>query len=116
MTRMYKRHAKPPNSPIEQLRLKVGEVILRWRSCPVYFVSAYQRVFYRMSPFPALLVVTLGFFVSGSRAQEPIRFNEQIRPLLNAHCVKCHGGVKEAGGMNLLFRDSALKGGKSGIP
>src|SRR5215475_11528866 len=69
-----------------------------------------------MSPFRALLAITLALFVSGSRAEKPIQFNEQIRPLLNAHCVKCHGGVKEAGGMNLLFRDSALKGGKSGIP
>ncbi len=49
-------------------------------------------------------------------AETPVQFNEQIRPLLNAHCVKCHGGVKEAGNLNLLFRDSALKGGKSGLP
>src|SRR5262245_53043835 len=47
---------------------------------------------------------------------ERISFNEQIRPLLNSRCVKCHGGVKQAGGMNLLFRDAALKGGKSGLP
>ncbi|MFO1513674.1 MAG: PSD1 and planctomycete cytochrome C domain-containing protein [Verrucomicrobiota bacterium] len=49
-------------------------------------------------------------------AEATVSFNEQIRPLLNAHCVKCHGGVKEAGNLNLLFRDSALKGGKSGLP
>ena len=49
-------------------------------------------------------------------AASTVSFNEQIRPLLNARCVKCHGGVKEAGGMNLLFRESALKGGKSGLP
>ena len=49
-------------------------------------------------------------------ADEPVHFNDQIRPLLNAHCVKCHGGVKEAGNLLLLLRDSALKGGKSGLP
>jgi len=49
-------------------------------------------------------------------AESTIRFNEDIRPLLNANCAKCHGGVKEAGGLDLLFRDLALKGGKSGLP
>src|SRR5690348_7136553 len=49
-------------------------------------------------------------------AESRVSFNEQIRPLLNARCIKCHGGVKEAGGMNFLFRESALKGGKSGLP
>src|SRR5882724_5572110 len=51
-----------------------------------------------------------------SGAEKPVSFNQEIRPLLNAHCVKCHGGVKETGGLNLLFRDAALKGGKSGLP
>jgi len=27
--------------------------------------------------------------------------------------VKCHGGVKETGGFKSIFRDAALKGGKS---
>ncbi len=51
-----------------------------------------------------------------ARAAEPVSFNRQIRPILSENCVKCHGGVKEAAGLNLLFRDSALKGGKSGLP
>src|SRR5262245_21022576 len=51
-----------------------------------------------------------------TRGEKPVSFNEQIRPLLNAHCVKCHGGVKETGKLNLLFRDAALKGGNSGLP
>ena len=45
---------------------------------------------------------------------EPIDFNTQIRPLLNNSCLRCHGGVKQAGGVSLLFRDEALKAGKSG--
>src|SRR6185503_7697884 len=51
-----------------------------------------------------------------SGAESPVRFNEEIRPLLNVHCMKCHGGVKEAGKLHLGFRDSAFKGGKSGLP
>src|SRR5436189_4369638 len=51
-----------------------------------------------------------------SGAQSPVSFHGDIRPLLNAHCLKCHGGVKEAANLNLGFRDSAFKGGKSGLP
>ena len=51
----------------------------------------------------------------GQKAK-PVSFSDQVQPLFNTACVKCHGGVKEAGGMNLLFRESALKGGKSGLP
>src|SRR5882724_4942270 len=57
----------------------------------------------------------LGFSLC-SGAEKPVSFNQEIRPLLNAHCVKCHGGVKETGQLNLLFREAALKGGKSGLP
>ena len=46
-------------------------------------------------------------FPLGARAGTPVKFNEQIRPLLNAQCVSCHGGVKEAGKLHLLFRNSA---------
>lgn len=47
-------------------------------------------------------------------ANEPVDFNTQIRPLLNTSCLRCHGGVKQAGGVSLLFRDEAIKAGKSG--
>ena len=45
----------------------------------------------------------------------PVDFNTQIRPILNNSCMRCHGGVKQAGGISLLFRDEALKAGKSGL-
>ncbi len=45
-----------------------------------------------------------------------IDFNTQIRPILNANCTSCHGGVKEQGGISLLYRESALLKGKSGKP
>ncbi|MES2707732.1 MAG: PSD1 and planctomycete cytochrome C domain-containing protein [Verrucomicrobiota bacterium] len=43
-----------------------------------------------------------------------VEFNRDIRPILNSQCFHCHGGVKEAGGLNLQFRDQALKAGDSG--
>ncbi len=49
-----------------------------------------------------------------SFGEDPVQFNRDIRPILNAVCFKCHGGVKEAGELNLQFRESALKAGESG--
>ena len=53
----------------------------------------------------------LGF--SGSIPAE-VNFSEEVQPILNAHCVSCHGGVKQAGGISFLSRDSLLEPGKSG--
>lgn len=44
----------------------------------------------------------------------PIDFNAQIRPILNAKCTACHGGVKKAGGLSFIYREEALGKGKSG--
>ncbi len=45
---------------------------------------------------------------------EEVRFNRDIRPIFTKHCTACHGGVKEAGNISLIFRDKALAEGKSG--
>lgn len=50
----------------------------------------------------------------GSQEADKVDFNTQIRPILNAACLSCHGGVKQAGGVSLLFREEALLAGKSG--
>ncbi len=47
-------------------------------------------------------------------AAEPVSFDRDIRPLLNAHCVACHGGVKKAGGISFLSREAALAEADSG--
>ena len=56
------------------------------------------------SPTVAALAATLPFCAP---AEKRVKINEQIRPLLNAQCVSCHGGVKEAGKLHWLFRNSA---------
>jgi hypothetical protein len=45
-----------------------------------------------------------------------VSFNEHIRPLFAKHCVACHGGVKQASGVSLIYRDKALAEGDSGMP
>ncbi len=47
--------------------------------------------------------------------EDHIDFNSDVRPILNAKCISCHGGVKRQGGFSLLFRDEALKVNDSGL-
>lgn len=56
--------------------------------------------------FAALLLCTT--------AQAKIDFSRDVRPILNAHCTACHGGVKEAGEVSFIYRDRALGKGESG--
>ncbi len=58
-----------------------------------------------------LVLVALG---GGSVHAQEVSFSENIRPILNAHCVKCHGGVKQAGGVSFVYKDQALGKSKSG--
>lgn len=50
-----------------------------------------------------------------AHATDPIRFNETIRPILRQHCLACHGGVKRAGGLSFIYRETTLGAGESGL-
>jgi hypothetical protein len=41
-------------------------------------------------------------------------FTTKVRALLTDNCLKCHGGGKLRGGLNLVSRESLLKGGDNG--
>ena len=43
-------------------------------------------------------------------AAEPsqVDFTSQVRPILQAHCIECHGGVKQAADLSFVHRDAAL--------
>ncbi|MEK7793036.1 MAG: PSD1 and planctomycete cytochrome C domain-containing protein [Candidatus Hydrogenedentota bacterium] len=63
----------------------------------------------------ALRVVGVALSVaSAAPAAGPIQFQTQIRPILEAHCLKCHGPDKRRGGLGLYDRETALLGGDSG--
>ncbi|MEM0897448.1 MAG: DUF1553 domain-containing protein [Verrucomicrobiota bacterium] len=55
------------------------------------------------------------FSFSASSVKATIDFAEQINPIFVKHCAACHGGVKDAGGINFIYREKALAEGKSGL-
>lgn len=45
-----------------------------------------------------------------------IDFNTQVKPILNQHCIACHGGVKQSGDLSMMTLEDLLKSGESGHP
>jgi mono/diheme cytochrome c family protein len=77
----------------------------------------------RRTVFTALyLLLSVGFarpaFAQSQSANEGAEFYEtKVRPILEAHCYACHGGLdgkKVKGGFNLSSRDGLIKGGENG--
>lgn len=62
-----------------------------------------------------LMVVSITACTVGSLFHdEQISYNQHIRPIFNAKCITCHGGIKKSGNFSLLFRKEALAKAKSG--
>jgi len=63
------------------------------------------------------LILLLGFdkALIGAEPDPKTFFNKEVQPILQAHCMSCHGAEKKVkGGFNLSSRDALLKGGDSG--
>ncbi|MBK6282178.1 MAG: DUF1549 domain-containing protein [Draconibacterium sp.] len=58
--------------------------------------------------------VLLGLAIWLIWPREEIDYNTQVKPIINAHCISCHGGVKQNGGFSLLFEEQAKGKTKSG--
>lgn len=66
---------------------------------------------YAVSAFIVLLTLYV-FFLK----QDDVDFSTEVKPLLNKHCISCHGGVKKNGGFSLLFEEEAFAVTESGTP
>ena len=64
----------------------------------------------------ALLFAAVVGYLTLVRGSDKVDYSTQVKPILNKHCIACHGGVKKASGFSLLFRDEALAKTKSGKP
>ncbi len=62
--------------------------------------------------FTAITLLIL--LVARAGVGDPVDFSRDIRPIFNDHCVSCHGGVKQAGGVSFVYRDQVLGKAKSG--
>ncbi len=60
------------------------------------------------------LNLTVGFLLPAGRAEEKVNFAKEIKPILEAACVKCHGPDKQKGKLRLDSREAWLKGGDNG--
>jgi hypothetical protein len=47
-------------------------------------------------------------------AGTPVSFSKEIKPILEARCIKCHGGAMQLAKLDLRTREAALKGGEKG--
>src|SRR5262249_36924155 len=48
-------------------------------------------------------------------AEQAAFFEKEVKPILRANCVSCHGGEEKIkGGLRLTSRAELLKGGRSG--
>ena len=73
---------------------------------------------------PPLPLLVLALWMMGSQASadtgrpaspEDARFFEtKVQPVLQAHCIECHGGAKVKSGLRLTSRADVLKGGERG--
>ncbi len=61
-----------------------------------------------------IIIVLIVRTYNGSSAQ--IDYNADVKPILNQHCISCHGGVKQSNGFSLLSRTDALAPTDSGKP
>ena len=57
--------------------------------------------------FEAVLVALV--LVVRLRGHGAVDYNSEVRPILNARCISCHGGVKRSAGFGVLFREDALR-------
>ncbi|MEI7686478.1 MAG: DUF1549 domain-containing protein [Planctomycetota bacterium] len=54
----------------------------------------------------------LHFVALKSMADEAVTFDREIRPIIDAKCVRCHGPEKQRSGLRLDRQTDALKGGE----
>jgi hypothetical protein len=61
------------------------------------------------------LVLGIGIFLGIFSCTKKIDYSAQVKPILNKHCLSCHGGVQKQGGFSLLFQEEALAKAESGL-
>ncbi len=57
----------------------------------------------------SIIIVCLGILIGcNNDSSDTIDFSSQVKPIINAKCISCHGGVKQQAGFSLLFEEEAI--------
>ncbi|MCX7701283.1 MAG: PSD1 and planctomycete cytochrome C domain-containing protein [Gemmataceae bacterium] len=91
---------------------------MKFRSRLQFFgfsAPGWMALFALFASFAALGVVGLAGADEPKFSPEDLRFfDQEVRPILEANCLKCHSGETKRAGLDLSRRESILKGGDSG--
>ena len=68
----------------------------------------------RTSRIAVVLVLAGVGGIAARLCAAPVDFARDVRPILEARCVSCHGPKKQRGDLRLDRKAAALKGGESG--
>jgi len=71
--------------------------------------------FFTISAF-IIATMSIAWSYFNEDTSDGIDYSTQVKPIINKHCISCHGGVKRQGDFSLLFRNEALAKTKSGKP
>ncbi len=96
-------------------------------ACEECFAPAFQPLMLKPLDFLAGMFACVLWFVPlladdrkpdaklPRAAEGKIDFDTDVKPILAAHCVKCHGPAKQKGGLRLDTREHTLTGGNTGM-
>lgn len=75
-----------------------------------------MRGFFMGCAFVAIALISLRIGAVGAQADaaKPEFYAGRVKPILEANCARCHGGINHRGGLNLDTREAMLKGGHDG--
>ena len=62
----------------------------------------------------SLMAWAFGTVGADEDASRPEYYRTRVKPILDANCARCHGGLNRRGGLNLDTREAMLKGGHDG--
>ena len=106
-------------SSIRNLRRTPQEVPPeRSGGCGMARMNQGRPVLLMASIFLIAAVGGVGATIFGRQSvpEHNVDFNRDIRPIFNANCMGCHGGVKQASNVSFSYREQVLGKGKSGRP
>ena len=62
----------------------------------------------------ALISLRIGTVGAQEDAAKPEFYTAKVRPILDANCARCHGGINHRGGVNWIRGRGCSKGGTMG--